>query len=383
MNKRIYKISTILVLVVIYSLLYKFIIFDNYKMYAEYITSAFSAFIVFLSYMFFGYQKDKPTELKKTIITIEIVILLAFFSIYYGAGLFLGYLESPYALNITSIIGNILPITITLTSIEILRYIVINSDRDNKVLRTILMISLCIFEITIMVTGQYLGSYEELFKVTSQIIIPIIAKNYTFTYLDRFVGLKPSLLFRLILDLYIFLVPIVPDIGDYFNSVVKIGLPMLLLVFSYRAIDDAINGVEYDFKKNMLRKNDIPVIVLLLLISCLISGKFNYFLIGIGSESMSPAIHKGDAVLISKHKKDTLKKGEIIAYKSNGIVIIHRIVKVEKKKNKIYYIVQGDANNTPDNDPLAHKDVIGVVKLKIPVIGYPSVILSELFEHGI
>ena len=79
----------------------------------------------------------------------------------------------------------------------------------------------------------------------------------------------------------------------------------------------------------------------------------------------------------------TLKKGEIIAYKSNGIVIIHRIVKVEKKKNKIYYIVQGDANNTPDNDPLAHKDVIGVVKLKIPVIGYPSVILSELFEHGI
>ena len=322
MNKRIYKISTILVLVVIYSLLYKFIIFDNYKMYAEYITSAFSAFMVFLSYMFFGYQKDKPTELKKTIITIEAVILLAFFSIYYGAGLFLGYLESPYALNITSIIGNILPITITLTSIEILRYIVINSDRDNKVLRTILMISLCIFEITIMVTGQNLGSYEELFKVTSQIIIPIIAKNYTFTYLDRFVGLKPSLLFRLILDLYIFLVPIVPDIGDYFNSVVKIGLPMLLLVFSYRAIDDAINGVEYDFKKNMLRKNDIPVIVLLLLISCLISGKFNYFLIGIGSESMSPAIHKGDAVLISKHKKDTLKKGEIIAYKSNGIVII-------------------------------------------------------------
>ena len=74
MNKRIYKISTILVLVVIYSLLYKFIIFDNYKMYAEYITSAFSAFMVFLSYMFFGYQKDKPTELKKTIITIYAVI---------------------------------------------------------------------------------------------------------------------------------------------------------------------------------------------------------------------------------------------------------------------------------------------------------------------
>ncbi|MDO4996905.1 MAG: signal peptidase I [Bacilli bacterium] len=383
MNKRVYKISTILVLVIIYSLLYKFVIFDNYKMYAEYITSAFSAFIVFLSYLFFGYQKDKPTELKKTIITIEIVVLLAFFSIYYGSGLFLGYLESPYALNLTSIIGNILPLLITLTCIELFRYIVINSDRDNKIIRIILLISICIFEITVMVTGQDLSSYEGLFKAASQIIIPIIAKNYTFTYLDRYVGLKPSLLFRLIIDMYIYLVPIIPDIGDYFNSVVKIGLPMLLLVFTYRAIDDAINGVEYDFKKNMLRKNDIPVIVLLLIISCLISGKFNYFLIGIGSDSMSPAIHKGDAVLISKHKNNVLKKGEIIAYRSNGIVIIHRIVQVEKKKNKYYYIVQGDANNTPDNELLPHKEVIGVVKLKIPVIGYPSVILSELFKNGI
>ena len=98
---------------------------------------------------------------------------------------------------------------------------------------------------------------------------------------------------------------------------------------------------------------------------------------------MSPAIHKGDAVLISKHKNNVLKKGEIIAYRSNGIVIIHRIVQVEKKKNKYYYIVQGDANNTPDNELLPHKEVIGVVKLKIPVIGYPSVILSELFKNGI
>ena len=57
MNKRVYKISTILVLVIIYSLLYKFVIFDNYKMYAEYITSAFSAMDMLAKSNFFSLAK--------------------------------------------------------------------------------------------------------------------------------------------------------------------------------------------------------------------------------------------------------------------------------------------------------------------------------------
>lgn len=383
MSKRITKTIIILALVVIYSLLYTFFIFDNFKIYAEYISAAFSAMLAFLSYLFFGFQKDKNNELKKTIVCTEIIILLAFFSIYYGSGLILGYLATPYALNITSIISNILPLLITLICIEMFRYIIVASDRENKILINITTISICIFELIIMVTGKNLNSYEELFKVTSQTIIPIIAKNYTFTYLARFVGIKPVLLFRLILDMYIYLVPIIPDIGDYFNSITKIGLPMLLFIISYRIIDDTINGVEYDFKKNMLRKNDIPVLILLLLISCLISGKFTFYLIGIGSNSMAPAIYKGDAVLLNKRVANVLKKGAIVAYKSENKVIIHRITEVNKKDNNYYYIVKGDANNTPDSNPLAHKDVIGVVMFKIPVIGYPSVFLSELFKQGL
>ena len=41
---------------------------------------------------------------------------------------------------------------------------------------------------------------------------------------------------------------------------------------------------------------------------------------------MQPKINKGDAVIIKKVKEENeIKKGDIIAYKTNDRIIIHRI----------------------------------------------------------
>ena len=91
-------------------------------------------------------------------------------------------------------------------------------------------------------------------------------------------------------------------------------------------IDDRIQRQQPIFYKEGFNPWDIPVAVLLVVMIVLISGLFPHYMIGIGSDSMTPRINKGDAVILRKLEKDTvLKKKDIIAYSKDGKVVVHRI----------------------------------------------------------
>ena len=194
MKKKSIKNISILSLIILYIIIYKSYIYPQYREYAEYITAAFITIITYIAYLVLGYQKDKQNDLKKNVIIIELIILLGFFSLYYGSGLFLGYLSSPYAFDFSSIMTNIFALLIIIISTEVLRYIMISSNKENKYSRFAITLVITLFEIFITVIGQKIGNYEELFKVSAQTIIPIFAKNYTLSYIIRYAGIKPVLL---------------------------------------------------------------------------------------------------------------------------------------------------------------------------------------------
>lgn len=376
MENRKIKTIIILSLVVAYILSYTTFLYELFPNISQYITATATIVMSCLAASFFGIKRDKITSLKKNVIVIVAILLLAFFGIYYGSGLILGYLQTPYQLNLESLFINIVPTIISIIGIELFRYIMINKSQSKAESITTTVI-ICILELAIALTGTALVNAEETFKISTQLVLPIIAKNYVFTYLTRHSGLKPILFYRLIMDTYIYIVPIVPDVGDYLNASIKIALPMILLIISYRQIDDTENGIEYDFKKQKIRKADIPIILFIIAMSILISGKFDYYMIGIGSDSMAPRLKKGDAVVLSQSKKKNYKKDDIVAFKSNGKLIIHRIIEVKTKDGKYFYKTQGDANITPDALEITNNDIVGIVKFRIKYIGYPSILLSE------
>ena len=97
---------------------------------------------------------------------------------------------------------------------------------------------------------------------------------------------------------------------------------------------------------------------------------------------MNPTIKKGDVALIEKldKKYNNLKKGQIIAFKYENIIVVHRIINIEKDQGKYYFYTKGDANAKPDNFVLEEDKVIGKVKHKIPYVGIPTVWLHELWS---
>ena len=81
------------------------------------------------------------------------------------------------------------------------------------------------------------------------------------------------------------------------------------------------------------------------------------------SGSMKPAVSVDDLLIIKGEKSYNI--GDIVTYLSeNGSLITHRIKEVTKDG----YIMQGDANNTPD-DEVSQKRLIGKAVVILPLAG--------------
>lgn len=121
----------------------------------------------------------------------------------------------------------------------------------------------------------------------------------------------------------------------------------------------------------------IPIIVLVMLVSC----AFQYGMLAVGSRSMTGTINKGDAIIYKKYKKeDQVKKNQVIVFKKNNVMIIHRVVDIFSLDDEKVYQTKGDANKEKDDWLVKQEEIVGVVNKKILWIAWPSVLLNEIFN---
>lgn len=377
MNKKFISTIGLLLTFVIYIFVYQFFLLQNLLKYVEFINAAFVLFITFWAFILLGFREDKKTQLKKNVILLTVMVVILFFSLSYGIGLFIGFLRNSYSLDLHSIIDNIFAPIIMIICIEMFRYIAISANKERKIYLIIITLVIAAFEIFTSIRLIDLDGFARIFKISTSIIFPIIVKNMVLSYLTYEVGYRPSLIYRLVMDVYIFVMPIIPDFGEYINSMIGICFPVFLYVYAARMIEEYHSGVQYDFSTAKFEWTDLPVVCFILIFVGLLSGQFSYFIIGIGSGSMAPVINKGDAVIIQKIKEDeALKEGDIIAFSVDGKTVIHRLVDIERVGSKYMYHTKGDANNSEDKLALEFSDIKGKVNLRIPYVAYPSLFLS-------
>ena len=109
----------------------------------------------------------------------------------------------------------------------------------------------------------------------------------------------------------------------------------------------------------------------------LVSCKFTYGAIVIGSGSMQKDIDKGDVVVFKNSKK--IKVGDILVFERDNMKIVHRVVKISSKNNQNIYYTKGDANPIIDTGYVKEDKVLGKVLFKIKYIGRPTLWLREQF----
>ena len=111
----------------------------------------------------------------------------------------------------------------------------------------------------------------------------------------------------------------------------------------------------------------IVVLIAVLLMGTKIIGLKTFSVI---SPSMTPAYNVGDLVYVKNVDPETIEIGDAITFvlDENLTVATHRVVGIDLENS--HFFTKGDANETPDSNPVHFKNLVGKVVFKLPLLGY-------------
>ena len=375
------KNTILLSLIALYIIVYKVFLFTNFMKQSSMFTATFMVALVPLAIYFLGYRKNKSDRDEEYVMKMVVFFLSIFFLATYGLGFLTGFLKNGYSLNFGTLVNNIFAPIIIIILVELFRYVFIWANRDKKGSVFLLTIALILLELTISVRSIPFDDFELLFILLTTTLLPIVIKNGVLSYICYHVGYRANLTYRLILDVYFFVVPVVPNLGDYLQSMFLIALPLVIYINVSSYLDDREKKANYSFEETSFSIWDIPVTAFLVLLAALVSGVFPHYMIGVGSESMSPTINKGDAVILKKvNSKTELQKGDIVAFKKGSKVIVHRIDEITTSNGKKVFVTKGDANKSVDANVVKVNQVQGVVLMRIPKVAYPTIWFTDYLK---
>jgi signal peptidase len=311
---------------------------------------------------------------------IVLVFVLFYLILIYLLGLVTGFLTTSYSLEPMMILRNTLPAVGVVVVFELLRYAIVKRIGDHK--GALVGVALAFSAIWIIVnsTRYDLSSPMDSFEFIGQGVLGVIAANAMLTFVAYKSDFRPTLAYALILTIYPYLVPIVPDLGPFIYSVLAIMLPTLLFIRfnEFFTTHRPIPGRE---KRTGRIIASLPVVAVLATVVVLVAGIFRYWAMAIGSDSMQPAIGTGDVVIIDKSygSIQDVELGSVIAFRHDGQVITHRLIEVKNSASGLQIQTKGDSNGSDDAWTVKESDMVGVVRFRIPFIGWPTVWLERTF----
>jgi len=274
--------------------------------------------------LFFGFEKDRYRYVRDIIFEIAI-FLLVFFLLYYLSGLIITFAKTENYLTWYGFSNFIIPIILTIILKEIARYMILQKAEGNN----FLLITTCILFIFLDVSNaiyynNFSSKYDS-FLFVALSLLPAISTNIACTYISKKVGYKPVIFYLIIVNIYSYLMPIIPNPSEYISSMVQFLLPIALGYRVYSFYEkEKDKEVSRDYNKRRILPLIIPTIVIMILIY-FVSGYFHYYAVAVASNSMSPKIYRGDVVIIEKIDKnyDLLKMACEIDYKKQIILFIN------------------------------------------------------------
>lgn len=302
---------------------------------------------------------------------------IIYVAIIYFLGMITGFYSSTVKLSIWSIINYIIPYIVIIISAEIIRKTVLL--KECKYSKIIILIATVMLDVILTTNIYNLKTAKDYFTLISFVIFASIANNLLFNYMIiKHRNMKAIIIYRLITTLYVYIIPITPDIYIFLESIIRMVIPYLIYIIMERTFNKRPQLMTIKERK---KSRIITVIVCIIIgfIVMLVSCKFAIGALVIGSGSMTGTIDKGDIIIYERYgKNESVKTGDIIVFKSDDLKIVHRVLDQKLMGEETRYYTKGDANQKQDDGYRTSKDVIGHVKFKIPYIGYLTLLVNNL-----
>ena len=302
---------------------------------------------------------------------------LIYLFVFYLMGIYFGYYKSPTQFGFKTIINFIIPFTVIIISSEYIRKtLIVQKGKLSKVLLTIVMVLIDL----VIYAGVYNAFIlDDMLTILGFILFASISCNLLYNYITYRFGSKGVIIYRLMTILYAYFIPYIPDIYIFFRSFLRMLYPYIIyLVFEYTYSKSNYAVAYKDKKKNLITTAVLTVVMALII--ALISCRFRYGILVIGSGSMTGSINLGDAVVYESYHNQEINKGEVIIFTKENIKLVHRVINVENMNGEIRYYTKGDANTNIDSGYITKDSIIGTIVFRIRFIGYPTLWLRDIFS---
>lgn len=372
-STKIFCIEIMLIIASLFLLLFSF----HYYIYVGFL------FLLSLLISFVLKVEKRNERFNSDIFLITLITILFYYAFTYFLGFFSGFYYSNYSRSFIGIISNIFFSFVMIYSIESIRYTLIKNNAYHKSIVWITPIICFLLELPTLVNFRVYSSRTDIFSAILTTLLPSFVQSFLITYITYKSNKKNSIMYRLLLIIPTYLLPVLPNLGEFFTIIVQLILPVIVLILimniSTVKFIKIKNSRKLASNKILIRSLNACIILLLIIMVYLTSNMFRFTSLAIGSGSMTGTINKGDIVIIDKRDKN-VKRGDIIAFKEQGKIIVHRLINIKSNHKIKFYQTKGDANKSKDNWLVSKENIVGKVKLRIRWIGWPTVALSELLQ---
>ena len=343
-------------------------------------------FIGIITFVFFKNDVIVNKKYKKDVNFLVLVTTLVYFLIYFVLGYVKGFAHNPYDSSLRGILTNLWTFLPVLFIREYVRYFMINNCEKKRILWWTLWISIMftLVEVNIYKFDSYFETSLTTIEFFMETLMPALLTYLYLTYICYFSGYTTSIIYALLPQLALYLLPILPDIDWAILAILNSAVPF----FSYIYINYTINKIDKTTDRREVKvvgiKGWLSMIAVVFLMICFGTGVFPIEPLVIASNSMAPEFYRGDIVIIQDTDVKKVKKGDIIRYKMEGYYVVHRVVKIEEDEyGTRSFIMKGDNNEDIDLYPVRENQFAGTIKFDIPYLGYPTLILGELLNTNV
>lgn len=323
-------------------------------------------------------KKRAPKSLQYKQVTILLILLgIVYLIAFYLTGLYFGYYKSIYTFGIKTIFKYIIPITTIIISTEIIRNTLIS--KEDKISKILVFISMVLLDIILYSNIYAATEFNGFLSMVGLTLFPSIACNLLYNYISSRHGYMPVIVYRIITILYAYIIPIIPDMYIFFRCFLRMLYPYLIYLLLEKTYSKS--NFKQSYTNKAKRNFEIILcisisIIFIMLISC----KFKYGILVIGSGSMTGTINKGDAVVYEAYKNQDINEGDIIIFTKEEMQVVHRVIDIRLVNGEYRYYTKGDYNSEADDGHITQSQIVGLVKFKIKYIGYPTLWLRDIFS---
>lgn len=319
---------------------------------------------------------------KGQVLLLMAVIALLYVMGYYLSGIPFGFYKNPYRLTVSNFFVFFLPIAATIVFTEVVRYITL--AQNDKLATVLCWLSCVVAEMLICSNLPSVTSFNRFMDLASGALLPAVLSNCLYHYLSKRYGMYPNLAFRLIVTLHAYVLPVTAGISDSLLNFIRLLIPIVIYYFI-----DSLYEKKRRYARNKpsrfscLTSGILTALVLSLMLGTvmLVSNHFYYGAYVIATDSMTGELNKGDVAICQRYEDQPIREGQVIAFEKNNCVVVHRVVDIQIINGRTRYFTQGDANEEPDVGYVTDGEVIGLVDLKVPYLGFPTLWMRSLFAH--